>query len=368
MSAPLSHRDLDRLQHALATLLAPHEHGDARAWGDAVCGALAALVPDGMVGLLRVTPHGPYTHTPLPLDDQVLYVRHWAPLDLASRRQAAARLTVAHRWSLTARDEVLGTPFHEEWLRPRRLADAFWLNTYDGAGARHRVFLNFGAVQEGAARDRVLTLLRLLAPAFEAGTSALDRLGEDGAALHRALDALAQPAQLCDAGGRTLHRTAALEALLAGDPGRARVEQELAAAAREVAGLAAAARRARGDAAARAEAATRVVASPRTRYVVRATLAPAGLAAARAVLLTVAAEGATADAAAPADDGALRERFGLTPREAAVARLLAARMTDAEIAARLGTSPHTARTHVERVRRKLRVARRAEVAARLAGG
>ena len=67
------------------------------------------------------------------------------------------------------------------------------------------------------------------------------------------------------------------------------------------------------------------------------------------------------------DDDALRARFGLTAREVAVARLLAERLSDAEIAARLGTSPHTARTHAERVRAKLRVARRHDVAARLRG-
>ena len=41
-------------------------------------------------------------------------------------------------------------------------------------------------------------------------------------------------------------------------------------------------------------------------------------------------------------------------------------LREAEIATALGVSPHTARTHVERVRRKLGVARRTEVAARIA--
>ncbi|MDF1505556.1 hypothetical protein, partial [Roseisolibacter sp. H3M3-2] len=221
MSGPLTHADLARLPAVLGTMLAPHAHPDARAWGDALCGELAALLPDAMVGLLRVTPTGPYTHTPLPLEDQVLYVRHWAHLDPASRAQAAARLPVAHRWSLTRREDVLGTPYHEEWLRPRRLADAFWLNTYDARGTRHRVFLNYATVQEGAARERVLAILRLLAPAFDSATASLDRAQETGAALHDALDALAHAAQLGDAAGRVLHRSAALEALVRGAGARA---------------------------------------------------------------------------------------------------------------------------------------------------
>ena len=364
MSAPLSHADLARLPSVLGTMLTPHAHADARAWGDALCGELAALLPDAMIGLLRMTPQGPYTHTPLPLEDQVLYVRHWAHLDPASRLQSARRLPVAHRWSLTRRDEVLGTPYHEEWLRPRRLADAFWLNTFDGAGTRHRIFLNFDTVQEGADRERVLTLLRLLAPAFESATDALDRMGDRRTALHDALDALAQPAQLCDAAGRVLHRTAALGALLAAEPERLRVEAELGAAARDVAR--AAAGRPGADVGCGA---ARTVVTARARYTVRGTLAPAGAPTSHAVLLTVsggAPVAATPAAPAGPGDDALRERYGLTPREAAVARLLAERLTDAEIGARLGTSPNTARTHVERVRAKLCVARRTDVAAALA--
>ena len=45
----------------------------------------------------------------------------------------------------------------------------------------------------------------------------------------------------------------------------------------------------------------------------------------------------------------LIQRFGLTKREAEVARLLAERKSDLEISAQLGISWHTARHHVERV-------------------
>lgn len=58
----------------------------------------------------------------------------------------------------------------------------------------------------------------------------------------------------------------------------------------------------------------------------------------------------------------LRERYGLSPREADVALLLARGLSDRDIAARLVISWHTARRHSERVLRKLSVASRAEVA------
>ena len=59
--------------------------------------------------------------------------------------------------------------------------------------------------------------------------------------------------------------------------------------------------------------------------------------------------------------------WGLTPRQAVVARLLAEGRSNAEIAERLGISPHTARHHTESVLLKLDVRSRAEVAARLMG-
>lgn len=57
----------------------------------------------------------------------------------------------------------------------------------------------------------------------------------------------------------------------------------------------------------------------------------------------------------------LREVFRLTPREARVAMLLAARRTNREIAAALGVSEHTARRHTEKVLLKLDVHRRYDV-------
>ena len=53
--------------------------------------------------------------------------------------------------------------------------------------------------------------------------------------------------------------------------------------------------------------------------------------------------------------------YGLTPAEKAVARRLARRLTNKEIAAEMGTSPHTVKHHVERVLAKLGVSSRQEV-------
>ena len=57
----------------------------------------------------------------------------------------------------------------------------------------------------------------------------------------------------------------------------------------------------------------------------------------------------------------LMERFGMTPREADVALLLARGSRNIEVAAELGISTHTARHHTENVMLKLNVHARSEI-------
>ncbi len=56
----------------------------------------------------------------------------------------------------------------------------------------------------------------------------------------------------------------------------------------------------------------------------------------------------------------MRPRVKLTPRQLEVLRLLAEGLTDRQIGERLGISPATARTHVERIRALLGVRTRRE--------
>ena len=64
----------------------------------------------------------------------------------------------------------------------------------------------------------------------------------------------------------------------------------------------------------------------------------------------------------PLADPELRERYGLTERQVAVARLIAEGCTNAELAARLGLSFYTVRNHAEQVMLKLGVGNRSAVA------
>ena len=61
------------------------------------------------------------------------------------------------------------------------------------------------------------------------------------------------------------------------------------------------------------------------------------------------------------EDAELHDRFGLTDRQIAVARLVAEGCTNAEVAGRLGLSFYTARNHAEQVMLKMGVSNRSSV-------
>ena len=192
------------------------------------------------------------------------------------------------------------------------------------------------------------------APALVPG--GLDALGRLGA--HRAaLDAVAEPLAAFGPDGRELYRNPALSRLLAEDPDAASVEAHLRRLGAQARPLA---RPARGDGEpVRAEGRVRTA---RGDYALRTSALPPGLFGEDpALLVTVTAP---SEPARPSPE-AVRERHGLTRREAEVAILLAEGLSNAALADRLFISPHTVRHHVESVLAKLEVTSRAAVATRL---
>ena len=73
-------------------------------------------------------------------------------------------------------------------------------------------------------------------------------------------------------------------------------------------------------------------------------------------------------AAAVLSDADLQARFGLTPAQVVVARLLGEGLSNAEIARKLFVSEHTARNHTYRVLGKLGISKRARVHSILRSG
>ena len=122
---------------------------------------------------------------------------------------------------------------------------------------------------------------------------------------------------ILDLEGTLRHECAAYERLLEDEPERGKVELEVRRVARAVASLARCPTKARAEES--GQPALRDVRTARARYRIRGSLLPAGLVGpAPAVLVTL--ELLTP---VPPSASALRARFGLSAREAEVARLIA---------------------------------------------
>jgi DNA-binding CsgD family transcriptional regulator len=149
---------------------------------------------------------------------------------------------------------------------------------------------------------------------------------------------------------RRVHISPALAALLERDPEHDRLEVEIRASATAPSGSP----RERGGEAARR------VRTRRAEY--RLRVWEAGAATGEDGVVVVLVEHGSPELPG---DGVLAERFGLTRAESRVARLLAEGKSNAEVAAALSISPHTAERHTEKVLQKLEIHSRAAVGHRI---
>lgn len=231
-------------------------------------------------------------------------------------------------------------------LGPKRTPVAFWFHHDQPRGRR------FGAAGHA--------LLAALLPSFRVGAEAWSRLAGRRERLGALLDELADPLILVDREGSVVHTNVAALRLLAADPFANRIDHSVKALACEVARALEPASRAKGLS--RPE---RRLRTPYDGYALTAFAPPPDLQADGLVLVRLQSDRADKLATALPDARVLMKRFGLTRREVVVAQLLAKRRTNAEIAAALCISPHTALRHTERIREKLGVRSRLNVATRL---
>jgi DNA-binding CsgD family transcriptional regulator len=213
----------------------------------------------------------------------------------------------------------------------------------------------------GAATQAVMAALL---PAFAASVGALARLGNARRAIAAVLEVLDDGAVVFDSDGQhSLARNRSMSALVRDEPDRAGLERAVHQAA-----LAAAwpttpkkGRMSSSDPRALSRGWRSMGGIP---YRLRAVRLPAGsLAAQEAILVLVQRVGPLVPPAAQ-----LMQQFGLTRREADVARLLAYGWSDREIAADLGLSAHTVRHHAEAVFVKTGVNSRKALALHLGSG
>jgi DNA-binding CsgD family transcriptional regulator len=218
-----------------------------------------------------------------------------------------------------------------------------------------------------------LETLHLVMPAFVAG--ARQRLFEAPSqrALARLLDALSAGTVLFSRDGSVLFENGALARLLAAEPQRVRVRDELWRAAMAFRVREAALRNGGSDCPADVRDYVQQPIELRTtsgRYRIRCCeVAPNGSGTVAAIAVSLErltrvepdTDRAAAAVAPPA--AALQRHYGLTEREIDVTHLLLHGKSNSDIAETLGVSPHTARHHTQRVLDKLGATSRAQVPA-----
>lgn len=374
MALHLGPLDVQHLVDLQETLLSPLDSPESGSWCDRIVESTATFFrTDGVV-------------VSLSLDNDV--IRRWSP-PLETRRTVLERMIDAlttdedrtRQWEPIAPPALrrasesprlpTATVARPEAPHGRCMIRAFRSEASppDGSfrgGAMSVVFprgeamVGVGAFTGDRVRPRPcgewLDLLRLVLPAFRTGTQALLELRATVATLASHFDSLDIPLMVVDAHGREVHRSAAFSVLLRSET---RGGPALLDAARR-AGIRAARedREGRGLACGREpERAPGVV-----RHELRAARLPAELAG-RGDLAVVTV---TPRRSLLPDPDTLRERFGLTPREAEVALILARGASNAQAAERLGISPHTVRTHTEHLFGKLGIRTRKALALNLA--
>lgn len=353
MAFTLSLADLQALDAAQTALLSPLDHETPEAWADAVIGSVQTLVgAENVVVLVADAGERPlYRAEPFPDDDIHHCVETYGLTDLNRlwfTRLGGRTAVSGDLWAVegASRAAYLRSETFNDFYRPRRIHASGYMAVDVERGKSGGALLHLSADRwdHPIDSDRTRALLRLLWPAFEASVRWLGRLGAHRASLLATLDGTGLAALATDADGHVVHETPALAALLAENPERAHVTGAMRRLATGRANLATA------D-------------TMHERYVLRATHLDASGEAAWGRPLTLVAAERHSHTLPPTE--ALRARFGLTPQEARVARLLAERRTTREIADALGVSPKTAGRHTENVFDKLGVTRRTAVAAAL---
>jgi DNA-binding CsgD family transcriptional regulator len=369
MSLHLTTDDLARLQDASRALLSPLAAPSVDAWRAEVLRAVGDLL-GADVGLFMLST-APTVHFSDTLDPRFL-AAYDRPVEGVGPDGVRMGDPVIMRWLCERRrhrQEVFDNASANALLAPYGMSleeSPLMVDGLLGAGVRDQgsMFVSFpggeAMVQSGFMRNArrrlhgsALPVLELLVPAFAAAMHTLARLDA-----HRlALDVVDSPLAVFGPGGNELHRNAALSAVMErANHAAADLEAALKRLARQLHHPA--------DPPAGPTAPATLVETPAGRYTLRGTLlAPGVFGTDACVMVTV----AVPDSPVRPDAGVARERFGLTRREAEVALLAAAGLSNDAIAERLYISSHTARHHVEAVLAKVGVSSRSAIALRLVG-
>lgn len=360
MSLSLSAQELDQLYSTLDTLHSPLMYDSSEAWLDAAMGRVRRLLRAD-----NVHSYVPRLGWRSDIEESAResYVKHYHQYDIAPQLAREQGVPVSTYEFLVGRKAFLQGPFYNEWVKPNHLELSHGMSVSLDSSTPGPPALPYMAVSHRArSRDRLVdrgvSLLWILLPAFRAGVRAhLDTKARRDR-LAKLLDRMDQRVAVCSENGRVLRMNRALKQLLEEEPEQAKLELSIRRAAASVAALSGAEAGLGGFSGAHGE--HRVV-TLRGEYRVWASRLGRQLLHPGSTLVSI----------EPLfrkllPEEMLKEQFKLTDREIEVAVLLGEDLSNAEIAHRLGISPHTARHHTESVMRKVDVSSRTAVWRRIA--
>lgn len=359
MSLRLSAAELRAIARVSRVLVAPLDHPSPDGWRRAVNDALRDLFgADAAMFLLAGAGPALIYSDEIPPDPLTQFPELQPPPtadgSTVLERAVADGVSTIDSVYRTRDHGYFRSGYYNEYMRPAGADHLLSLSHTFVRGAVDPLQLGNVQLTRGPAgvrpfgeRDRLVA--SLVHPAFVVGLETLRRFATARTALLDMLDGLAQAVLVLDREGRAVHETPALAALLAQDPDRGAVRRAMRLAAAGV-----------------PHAPARTLGTRWSTYRLQATTyaGAQGEPGGRDALVLVALDRTSPVARSDAD---LRAAFGLTPAELRVARLLAQGKRNAEIAALLGITEHTARRHTERVLAKTGAPSRAAVASRLLG-
>jgi DNA-binding CsgD family transcriptional regulator len=355
----LSAQTVTSLGRALRVLLSPLDHPRPAAWLAASLAELRPLLAADATSGLLAGDDGPEFHRG-DVDSAAVdaYARHYHRCDdgFGVRRRHLG-LEVWTTDAVWERGRLHASEYWNDYKVPHRLYDALGVSVEDGTGTTPTLFF-YRAHPTRQFGERETALAAAVHPAFRAALRTIAVAGASAARLAEVLDALAGGVCVFDLNGRVLHQNSAATRLFAGSVAGERLRQESTRAAHAAAGLT---RRQNGQVP--CEGAAREFETGGRRYRVAATCVHRHDFGSQPVVV-VCVERAGREVPPPA---LLAARFGLTKRETDVTHLLMQGRSNADIAAALGVSEHTARHHTERVMVKLGVHSRAQVGPALLG-
>lgn len=265
-------------------------------------------------------------------------------LDRQMKRLAACGVEVWNR-EVAERVSRIATAqmprFYPEVLHPHEL-EGFLVMAHSLPEGRAQLHILPGRSETTTFGDDVLDVFRLLLPAFKAGSRTHALASRRRRRLRASLDLLQEGVAVFRDGCES-YRNRTLRRLLSADER----EHDLIEAIAACAGRLRRALTARPVPGKDLDTSMKVT-TPTNRYRLAASHLEGGHGEAPVTILVVVRP------VVPSlpDDSELRERYGLTPRQAEVALLLARGHSNREIADRLAISPHTARHHAQTVLEK----------------